>query len=48
MEKSFPLQQFAMHNFEIRVGKHRDCHGGGLIEFVRKDLICESNTLGAK
>ena len=31
-------------NFEIMARKVRDCHGGGLIEFVRKGVICQKIT----
>ena len=41
IDKSFPSKQFAMDNFEIRARKDRDCHGGGLLEFVRKGFICK-------
>ena len=27
-----------IHDYEIRNWRHRDKHGGGLIEFVRKDF----------
>ena len=30
-----------MGNFEIKASKDRDCHGGGLLEFVRKGFVCK-------
>ena len=30
-----------INNYEIRARRDRDKHGGGLIEFVRKGLICK-------
>ena len=36
---SFPNAQLTMSNYEIRAKKDREKYGGGLIEFVRKNLI---------
>ena len=36
---SFPNAQLTINNYEIRARRDRDKHEGGLIEFVRKDLI---------
>ena len=33
-----------MDNFQIRARKDRDCHGGSLLEFVRKGFICKRQT----
>ena len=44
IDKSFPSQQFAMDNYEIRARKDRDCHGSGLLEFLRKSFICKRQT----
>ena len=44
IDESFTSQQFAMNNFGIRSRKDRDCHGGGLLEFVRKGFICKRQT----
>ena len=43
-DESFPSQQFAMDNFEVRARKDRDCHGCDLLEFVRKCFICKRQT----
>ena len=41
LDESFPNSQFLIENFEIRKRKDRNKNGGGLIEFVRKGLICK-------
>ena len=33
-----------MDNFEIRVRKDKDCHGGSFLEFFRKGFICKRQT----
>ena len=38
LDESFPLQQFVVEDFEIRVRKNRDRYGGG---YVRKCFIYE-------
>ena len=39
IDESFPSQQFAIDNFEIRARKGRDCLRGDLLEFVGKVLF---------
>ena len=39
LDESFPSKQFDIKDFEIRVRKDRDRHGGGLIKYVRKGFI---------
>ena len=41
LDDSFPSAQFAIENYEIRGRRDRDGHVGGLIEFVKKGLICK-------
>ena len=41
LDNSFPNMQLTINNYEIRGRRERDKHGGGLIEFVRKGLICK-------
>ena len=38
---SFPNAQFLLENYEIRNRKDRNSHGGGLLEYVRKGIICK-------
>ncbi|XP_057308019.1 uncharacterized protein LOC130645912 [Hydractinia symbiolongicarpus] len=37
----FPSAQFDIENYEIRNRRDRDKNGGGLIEYVKKGLICK-------
>ena len=41
LDNSIPNAQLTIDNYEIRTRRDRDKHGGGLIEFVRKGLICK-------
>ena len=41
LDNSIPNAQLTIDNYEIRARSDRDKHGGGLIEFVRKGLICK-------
>ena len=41
LDDSFPSAQFNLPNYEIRARCDRDKNGGGLIEFVKKGLICK-------
>ena len=41
LNESFPSPQFAIENYEIRARRDRDGHGGGLIEFLKKDITCK-------
>ena len=38
---SFPCTQFQISDYEIRTRRDRNTYGGGLIEFVKKGLICK-------
>ena len=41
LDYSFPNAQFLLENYEIRNRKDRKSHGGGLLEYVRKRIICK-------
>ena len=41
LDDSFLNAQFTKTNYEIRARRDRDKHGGRLLEFVRKGLICK-------
>ena len=41
LDDSFSSAQFNLPNYEIRARRDRDKNGGGLIEYVKKDLICK-------
>ena len=41
LDNSFPNAQLTINNYQIRVRRDRDKRGDGLIEFVRKCLICK-------
>ena len=41
IDKSFPNAQFISEGYEIRAKRDRNKFGGGLIEYVRKSLICK-------
>ena len=41
LDNGFPNAELKINNYEIRARRDRDKHGGGLIEFVRKGLICK-------
>ena len=38
---SFPSAQFDMSGYEIRARRDRDGMGGGIIEYVRRGVICK-------
>ena len=40
LDKSFPTSQFHLSGYEIRARKDRNKYGGGLLEYVKKGLIC--------
>ena len=44
LEKSFPTSRFQLSGYEIRVRKDQNKHGGGLLEFVKKGLLCNRLT----
>ena len=41
IDESFPTSQFNIEGYGIRARRDRDKFGGGLIEFVRRGLICK-------
>ena len=41
LDDSFPSAQFSIPDYEIRARRYRHKNGGGLIEFVKKGLICK-------
>ena len=41
LDDSFPSTQFAIENYEIRARRDRDGYAGGLIEFVKRRIICK-------
>ena len=41
LDESFPKTQFTLDGYEIRARRDRNKFGGGLIEYVRKGLICK-------
>ena len=41
LDDSSPSAQFAIENYEIRARRDRDWHGGGIIEFVKRGIICK-------
>ena len=41
LDNSFPNAQLTINNYEIRARRDRDKHGVGLIEFLRKVLVCK-------
>ena len=41
LDSSFPKAQFLLDDYEIRNRKDRDSHGGGLIEYVKKGIVCK-------
>ena len=41
LDDSFPSAQFFIDDYEIRARRDRNRNGGGLIEYVRKGLICK-------
>ena len=53
LDNSFPSAQFYLSDYEIRCRKDRDKNGGGLIEYIRRGVICkrlkqfESNVIEA-
>ena len=41
LDESFSSAHFAIENYKIRVRRDRYGHEGGLIEFVKRGIICE-------
>ena len=41
IDESFPIQQFAIDGFSSPFRLDRNCHGGGIILYVRQDLPCK-------
>ena len=50
LDESFPNDQFYIEDYEIRTRKDRNKNGGGLIEYVRKGIVCKKliNLCGTK
>ena len=42
LDNSLPNAQLTINNYEIWARRDRDKHGGRLIEFVRKGLMCKN------
>ena len=40
LNEEFPNAQFLISNYEIKSRRDRNKHGGGLLEFIRKGIIC--------
>ena len=41
LDDSFPSAQFAIESWKIKARRGRNGHGGGLIEFVKRGIICK-------
>ena len=41
LDDSFPSAQFTIGDYEIRGRKDRNKHGGGLIEYVKMEILCK-------
>ena len=41
LDESFPNTQFILDGYEIRARRDKNKFGGGLIEYIRKGLICK-------
>ena len=41
LDNSFPCAQFQIFDYERRARRNRNKYGGGLIEFIKKGLICK-------
>ena len=41
IDESFPTSEFNVEGYEIRARRDTNKYGGGLIEFVRRGLICK-------
>ena len=41
LDDSFPSAQFSIPDYEVKARRDRHKNGGGLIEFVKKGLICK-------
>ena len=42
LEEGFPNSHFVIDQYEIQTQRDRNKNGGGLIEYVRRGLICKS------
>ena len=42
LDENFPNSQFVIDQYEIRTRRDRNKNGGGLIEYVRKGLMCKA------
>ena len=45
LKEEFPNTQFLISDYDIKSSRDRNKHGGGLLEFVRKRLICKAITI---
>ena len=41
LDETFPTAQFNINDYEIRARRDRDKYGGGLIEFIKRGVICK-------
>ena len=41
LDNSFPIAHFRILGYEIRARRDRNKYGGGLIEYVKKGVICK-------
>ena len=41
LDSSYPSAQFKIKNYQVRGRKDRNEGGGGLIEYVKKGIICK-------
>ena len=48
LDYSIPSKQLEIENYEIRNRKDRDKNGGGLIEYVKKGVVCKQLNFDAK
>ena len=40
LDNEFLTAQFKIENYEIKNRKDQDKHGGGIIEYVKKGIVC--------
>ena len=45
LNEEFPNAQFLISDYEIKSRRDRNKHGRGLLEFLRKGLICKTITI---
>ena len=44
LDNSFPMREFEMEGYSAPIRLDRNCHGGGIILYVRSDLPCKELT----